>query len=243
MEQFKISRALSLSFKSCFQNVIPLALLMALLYSPLAIWFATFNTASEVTEDLVNKLFTYPIYFTVGVSTLVPPLLTYRVIKELDGTTVSLLTSIKFGVRGCVPAVLLAAFTQLVQQVPGSSIIGAVVTCICFVAAPAAVAEKLGPFAAFSRSAALTKGRRWGIFGLAFLIGVIPVVLLLLWIAPTLEHGAVDSISSLRNYSILVAVIIGVGQTFTGVAQAVSYALLRQDKDGVSHAELARVFE
>jgi hypothetical protein len=30
---------------------------------------------------------------------------------------------------------------------------------------------------------------------------------------------------------------------FSGIAEAVSYALLRQDKDGVSRAELARIFE
>ncbi len=244
MEQFKISRALALSFKSCFRNIVPLALLMALLYSPLAIWFATINPDSASREDLLYKMFTYPIYFTIGVSTLVPPLLTYRVIKELDGTTVSLLTSIKFGLRGFLPAVFLAALTNVAQQVPGvGGIISAVVTCIFFVAAPAAVAEKLGPFAAFSRSSALTQGRRWGIFGLTFLIGVIPVVLLLILIIPELGRGSVDSMSSLRSYSIAVLMIIGVFQTFTGVAQAVSYALLRQDKDGVSHAELARVFE
>jgi len=244
MEQFKISRALSLSFKSCFWNLVPLTLLMALLYSPLAIWFATFSPESEISEDLFKKMFTYPIYFTVGVSTLVPPLLTYRVIKELDGTTVSLLTSIKFGLRGFLPAMVLAAVTNLAQQVSGvGGLVSAVVTCICFVAAPAAVAEKLGPFNAFSRSSELTKGRRWGIFGLTFLIGVIPAGLLLILIVPTLEHGSIDSISSLRTYSILVVAIIGVFETFSGVAQAVSYALLRQDKDGVGHAELARVFE
>ena len=36
---------------------------------------------------------------------------------------------------------------------------------------------------------------------------------------------------------------MGVFQMFTGIVQAVSYALLRMDKEGVTHDELARVFE
>jgi hypothetical protein len=32
-------------------------------------------------------------------------------------------------------------------------------------------------------------------------------------------------------------------QMLVGLAEAVSYVLLRQDKDGVSHAELAKIFE
>lgn len=245
MEQFKISRALGLSFKSCIRNFLPFTLLAAVLYSPLVIWYAT-TTPEAVTDldDLFNKVFMYPIYFTIGVSTLLPPLLTYRVIQELNGTTVSFWTSIRFGLRGVLPALFLAVITNVAQQVPsGGGIISAIVTCIYFVATPAAVAEKLGPFTAFTRSAELTKGRRWGIFGLTFLVGLMLAGLLLIWIVPMFDDASLESASSMRRSSIMVVVILGVFQTFTGVAQAVSYALLRQDKEGVSHAELARIFD
>jgi len=244
MEQFKISRALGLSFKSCFRNFLPFTLLAAVLYSPLVIWFATATPESATDlEDVFNTVFMYPIYFTIGVSALLPPLLTYRVIQELNGTTVSFLTSIKFGLRGVLPALFLAVITNVAQHVPGGGFVSAFLTCLYFVATPAAVAEKLGPFTAFSRSAELTKGRRWGIFGLTFLLGLMLAGLLLIWIIPMLEGGSLDSASSIRSSSIAVVVILGVFQMFTGVAQAVSYALLRQDKDGVSHAELARIFD
>jgi len=244
MEQFKISRALGLSFKSCFRNFIPLTLLAAVLYSPILIWFVA-SKPDEATDldAMFNTVFMYPIYFTIGVSTLLPPLVTYRVIQELDGRTVPIWTSIKFGLRGVLPALFLAVLTNVAQQVPGGGFVSSFLTCIYFVAAPAAVGEKLNPFTAFSRSAELTKGRRWGIFGLTFLLGLMLVGLLLIWIVPMIRDGSIDSASSMLNHSIAVVVILGVFQTFTGVAQAVSYALLRQDKDGVSHADLARIFD
>jgi hypothetical protein len=244
MEQFKISRALGLSFKSCFRNFIPLTLLAAVLYSPLVIWFVT-SKPDEATdlEATFNTVFMYPIYFTIGIATLLPPLLTYRIIQELDGRTVSLMTSIKFGLRGVLPAIFLAVLTNIAQRLPAGGFIGAFLTCLYFVAAPAAVAEKLNPFTAFSRSAELTRGRRWGIFGLTILLGLMMAGLLLIWIVPMIQDGSLDSASSMRSYSMVVVVLLGVFETFTGVVQAVSYALLRQDKDGVSHADLARIFD
>jgi len=240
MEQFKISRALGLSFTSCLRNFVPFTLLAAVLYSPLMIWYAMLKPdAAGGAEDL----FSYPIYFTVAVSTLLPPLLTYRIVQELNGTKVSLVTSLKFGLRGVLPALFLAVATNVAQQVPGGGFLAAFLTCIYFVATPAAVAEKLGPFAAFSRSAELTKGRRWGIFGLTFLLGLVAAGLLLIWILPMLKSSSSQDVSSLRGSSIMLVVILGVFQMITGVAQAVSYALLRQDKEGVSHADLARIFD
>ena len=244
MEQFKISRALGLSFKSWFRNFIPFTLLAAVLYSPLAIWFAAFDLESATDrQDVFNTVFMYPIYFTIGVSTLLPPLLTYRVIQELNGTTVSIWTSIKFGLRGVLPALFLAVITNVAQRVPGGGIVSAIVTCVYFVATPAAVAEKLGPFTAFSRSAALTRGRRWGIFGLTFLLGLMLAGLLLLWIVPMFSGNGFDTVAEIHRSAIEVVVVLGVFQMITGIAQAVSYALLREDKDGISYAELARIFD
>ena len=76
MEQFKISRALSLSFTSWFRNFIPFTLLAAVLYAPVVIWLETMKPEAQASgEDLLNTFFTYPIYFTIGTSMLVPPLL------------------------------------------------------------------------------------------------------------------------------------------------------------------------
>lgn len=245
MEQFKVSRAIGLSFKAWFRNFIPFTLLLAVLQSPVVIWVVTSSLDdSKAGTRLVDNFFVYPVYLMAAMSTLVPPLLTYRVIQELNGTKVSMWTSIRFGVRGVVPAILFAALTNAVQQIPvAGSIIGAILTCVFFVVTPAAVAERLGPIAAFKRSEVLTQGRRWGIFGLTFLFGLIFVGLLAIWIVPMFSRPHDTAMESLRTTSLFFIVAIAMMQMLLGIAAAVSYALLRQDKDGVTHAELAKIFE
>jgi hypothetical protein len=246
MQEFRIFRALGLSFRMWFKNFIPFTLLAAVLYSPVVLWVMTYDPQNaDSAEALMDAYFERPIYFLIGLSALLPPLLTYRLIQDLNGIRVSMLTSIKFGLRGILPAVFLAVITGAIQYVPGGGIAGAVVMCIWFVASPAAVAEKLGPFAAFSRSAQLTAGRRWGIFGLTLLLGIMLVGLLLFWLIPLLQgiDSDPEAIAQLKWAGIMFVPTMGVFHLFTGIVEAVSYALLRQDKEGASYQDLAKIFE
>jgi hypothetical protein len=247
MQQFRIFRALGLSFKAWFKNFIPFTLLAAVLYSPVVLWILTYSPQdADGVEAVQNAYFVRPVYVLTGISALLAPLITYRVIQDLNGIKVSMLTSIKFGLRGIVPAICIAVITNVLQLVPGGGIISAIVMCIWFVATPAAVAEQLGTMAAFTRSSQLTKGRRWGIFGLTFLIGLILLGLLLIWIVPMLtsaEGDPVETVRQLERSSLMFVVTIGLFQLFSGIVEAVAYVLLREDKDGVSVQELAKIFE
>lgn len=245
MQEFRVFRALGLAFKAWFRNFIPITLLAAVLYTPVIVWIATSTPDLTATKDaLVNNYFVRPTYVLVGLATFMAPLLTYRIIQDLNGTRVSLLTSIKYGMRGIVPAILLAAITNVLAMVPIGGILGAIINCIWFVASPAAVAERLGPVAALSRSAVLTKGRRWGIFGLTFVVGLLMVLLMLAYIIPMVQHPDLqDPAGQFKQAAIVIVLLAALFNTLTGIVAAVSYALLRQDKDGVTHEELARVFE
>ena len=245
MNEFRVFRALGLAFKAWFRNFIPITLLAAVLYTPVVVWIATSEPNLATTQDeLVNNYFVRPTYVLVGLATFMAPLLTYRIIQDLNGTRVSLLTSIKYGMRGIVPAILLAAITNVLAMVPIGGILGAIINCIWFVASPAAVAERLGPIAALSRSAVLTKGRRWGIFGLTFVVGLLMVLLMLAYIIPMVQHPDLeDPAGQFKQAAIVIVLLAALFNTLTGIVAAVSYALLRQDKDGVTHEELARVFE
>jgi hypothetical protein len=253
MQQFTIFRALGLTFRAWFRNFIPFTLLAAVLFSPVVLWAAMLPSGASLSaHDLqtlsvqFEKLTSWGIYAVVGISALLSPLLTYRVVQDLNGYRVSLGTSMKFGLRGIAPAIILALVTTLLQLVPrAGGIVSTILLCYWFVAAPAAVAEKLGPGAAFARSAELTRGRRWGIFGLNLLIQLAIFALVAVWIVPLLA-GQVDPAvfgSTLRRTAVILVVAVSVFELFVGVAQAVCYTLLRTDKDGISNEELARVFE
>ena len=247
MQQFKIFRALGLSFKAWFKNFIPFTLLAAILYAPVVIWLATYDLQNA--EDGNSVLFGYflgPILALWALSTLLPPLLTYRVIQDMNGKRVSILTSARFGVRGVLTAIVFDIIALALQYVPHiGSVIVIVMTCIWFVAMPASVAERIGPIAALTRSSQLTKGRRWGIFGLCLLIGLAPGILVGFWIAPLFEGAGRDPefLTHIRSAMIVVVITTSVTHLFNGVVQAVSYVLLREDKDGVTAQELAKIFE
>lgn len=245
MQEFRVFRALGMSFKAWFRNFVPITLLAALVYAPVIVWLVTADPHGATTVDeLVNNYFARPIYVLTGLSTLLAPMLTYRIVQDLNGTRVSMLTSVRYGVRGILPAIMLAATTNLLALLPFGGIIGAIITCIWFVAAPAAVAERLGPFAALTRSAQLTTGRRGGIFGLTFLLGLIVVIAVMAYVLPMANNpGDGDPYARIKQAALVIAIGMCVFNTFMGIVEAVSYALLRQDKDGVTHEELARVFE
>lgn len=47
----------------------------------------------------------------------------------------------------------------------------------------------------------------------------------------------------IKDMALFIAIVAAVFQTFVGIVEAVSYALLREDKEGVSHEQLGRIFE
>ena len=240
---FKIWRTLGLSFRSWARNFVPFMVLALLIYAPVFIWITVYDPAQAGSVgELRDKLFLWPTYLLSGLATLLAPMLTYRVIQGLSGAKVPMRTSVRLGLRGIVPAITVAIMSTLLGRVPGGGLLAAVLGCIWFVAAPAAVAEQLGPWAAFARSSELTRGRRWGIFGLNFVIGLVVIGLLALWILP-LFHGPLIGLVDLKRRAYLFLATAGVVQLFVGITAAVSYALLRQDKEGISHEALARVFE
>jgi len=245
MQDFTVFRALGLSFKSWFRNFIPFTLLTAILYAPVVIYLVTLKPADSWTLDqTLNRIFMYPLYMTVIASTLLPPMLVYKVVQDLNGQKVSFLTSMKYGVRGILPAIIMGGIGVALGQIPAGGIINAVLTCIWFVASPAAVAEKLSnPFTAMSRSGTLTQGRRWGIFGLLFLVGLVQIGCIFVFVAPLFSSHSDPDEATFVGMAIKVVVTMGIFYMFSGIVQAVSYVLLRQDKEGVSHDELAKIFE
>jgi hypothetical protein len=248
VDQFRVFRAMGLAFKAWFANFIPFTLVLAVLYAPLIYWtllLPTTDAESQATQDAYLTFFSRAPYLLVGMTMFISPLITYRVIQYLNGAKSSMGTSLRFGIRGILPAIIMAVATTLVQMLPAGFILGMILTCWWFVAGPAAVVERLNPIEALSRSAVLTNGRRWGIFGIYLTIIIVVVVVVLAWFVPMFANlkNSDSDLSTARNAVLAFIVMYGIFQLYTGIVQAVSYSLLRGDKDGVSNDELAKVFE
>jgi uncharacterized membrane protein len=106
-----------------------------------------------------------------------------------------------------------------------------------FVGTQVCVVERLGPWTSLKRSAQLTKGHRWKIFGLMLLLIVVSLIgstLIELALAPfgsfILTSGA----------SLIWAAIWG---AYYAVAVVVAYHDLRVAKEGIDIEQIASVFD
>ena len=92
--------------------------------------------------------------------------------QDMRNRPVSLVESLKVGLRRFVPLILLA-FVASVLIVLGFMLLivpGLILYTMWFVAVGACVVERLGPWTSLRRRRELTKGHRWKIFGLVLLL-------------------------------------------------------------------------
>ena len=163
--------------------------------------------------------------------------LTHGTICDLRGTPASLRESLSWGLGLLFPVIGItiiatagASLGALLLLVPGLMLM-----TMWWVAVPAAVVERTGVIESLRRSAELTNGYRWKIFGVIVVIyigqfALDTVVSLLLTAAPIFSHVA--------SFLITVAVT-----AFFAVVTAVCYHDLRFLKDGVGVDDIAQVFD
>jgi hypothetical protein len=127
---------------------------------------------------------------------------------------------------------ILASFAVLLLLVPALIMI-----CVYLVAFPACIVEGLGPLKSMSRSAFLTKGNRWRIFGLlaALYVGGTTASQLVI-ITAKLIAGPVFSL-------IVVLPVEGIVGAFSAVAIGVLYLQLRIAREGVDVEQITKVFD
>jgi len=113
------------------------------------------------------------------------------------------------------------------------------------VALPACVVENLGPIAAMRRSADLTKGHRWQIFGLFVLIIVVAMIAFGV-IGALVGMGllaAPETLGRLVLLGIVTVIITAIVTAYFNVVAAMIYHDLRVAKEGVGTEEIAAVFD
>jgi hypothetical protein len=109
------------------------------------------------------------------------------------------------------------------------------------VALPAIVLEDCGVFASFGRSAALTRGKRWSIFLLSFLVGLVWVIIeLVLFAVFGGFHSLVSREPSLTN-TVLTSLLSVISIPFGAVLTTALFDQLR-GREGYGAEAVAEVF-
>jgi hypothetical protein len=163
----------------------------------------------------------------------------YGAFDDMRRRPVNMAESIKVGLRRFFPVLGVAIFVPVLTTLAGIALIfpGFMVATMLFVAMPACVVEQLGPVRAMGRSARLTKGHRWKIFGIWF------AVLLVGGIAQSMLQTAAAGVGG-ALVAVLVALLWGaVYGAFSAVLAVVAYHDLRVAKEGVDTDQIASVFD
>jgi hypothetical protein len=147
--------------------------------------------------------------------------------------------SLKVGLARVIPVILLAIVMGLLVGLAFLLLIvpGLILVTMWFVGTPACVVERTGPWTSLKRSAALTKGHRWKIFGLLLLLVVISLV-----VSQLLELllGQVGSMILLIIGTLLWSAI---WTAYYSIAVVMTYHDLRVAKEGIDIEQIAAVFD
>ena len=113
---------------------------------------------------------------------------------------------------------------------------GVIIWLTCWLYIPVIVVEKRGIAESLRRSAFLTRGRRWRMFGLWLVVGI----------ASQISTTVVEQISAavIGNWGAVVTYVWYAATTaFMAVMTAVTYYYLRVDKEGIAIDDIAAVFD
>ncbi|HEY3889957.1 MAG TPA: glycerophosphoryl diester phosphodiesterase membrane domain-containing protein [Caulobacteraceae bacterium] len=188
------------------------------------------------------------VYLVGAVASLVlQGAITYGTIADLNGRRAQFAECLSMGLRNWFWLFLLAIVVILAEAVGYIFFIvpGLMLAVAWMVAVPAQVVEHTGVFGALSRSAELTRGHRWAIFGLLVIyliasgvlqgsiIGI--VAALAVSLSPNLSQAATQLVAQ---------PLLSVATSLIGAAGVASiYYELRSTREGIGPEALAAVFD
>lgn len=178
--------------------------------------------------------------------------LIYATVQDMNGQKPQVGEALATGLRAFLPLIVVSILFTLAIMFGFILLIvpGVMIACAWCVAVPSLVADRTGIFGAFSRSADLTRGNRWRVFGLFLVLFVILMVVgtVLSSITMAATFSSPDALqnpfaAALNPVNIVISVL---QQTITAVLgatlTAVLYVELRRAREGAGPQWLAEIF-
>lgn len=251
---FGIGNVLGTGFRVWLRNLIPFLLITGLFHAPPWLWALSAVHGSDGTsESLLHaaQVVQWASYLNLPLGVFVTATLTYGVVMELHGQRASIGACIATGFARFLPALGVGILTCLCVGVASIALVipGIIVLCMLYVSTPVSVVERPGMMASLNRSSELTKGHRWEIFCIVFLLALLAFAVAFVtgMFSATLlrpRELTLESLPALLSKHVYFTyahqVMTG---SLTAVISAVVYVFLRAEKDGTSTAELAAIFD
>jgi len=246
--EFRFGRVLGRTFTVFSRNILPFSLVAAIASLP-TLLFALGSGQMATTGAGLNKVqaahpgiaaalggafILWTFLWILSQATLL-----YAAFEDMRGRPVDLLQSARIGLRRIFPLIGVSFLIVLFISIATLALIfpAFIVVTMLFVAVPACVVERLGPMKSIKRSAHLTKGHRWKLFGL----------LLVTWIVTLIVQTAlVRAVAMLGAPALAVPtafVVRAVTSAFFVILPVVAYHDLRVAKEGIDTDRIAAVFD
>jgi len=234
------------SFSIVLRNLAPLLLLGAIAALPYVFIYAI-QGDQPVAAPGAKPNFS-PQFFLIGAVSLIAlftlrpicqAIILFGAFQDMLGRDFPIGESLRKGLSRIFPIIAMLIVEGLALVVGFMLLIipGYMLFVAWYVALPVLVVERLGPVASLRRSAELTKGHRWKIFGIIFVMGIVIGII-----------GAVINAVALafHNHAVYMTVEYvsqAVAIAFESVVGVVLYHDLRAAKEGINTQRIAAVFD
>lgn len=237
--QFGVGVVLSQAMSVFGANLVPFCLLAFILMAPSFLYMMFFfgsDTDPLAGFSFGNMLATI---IQMVMSQLIAAAITHGSFQYLRGRKVGLGEALSRGLALILPMLGVAILSGLAIGIGTILLVvpGIIVAVMLWVAIPAAVVERPGVIASLQRSAELTKGYRWPVFGILVII-VVVVLAVMLVLQFILLRSAAPGLFVFVSW-----IVESVFSAFSATAAAVGYYFLRVAKEGVDIDQIARVFD
>jgi hypothetical protein len=233
---FRVGHVFAQTFSILRRHLLPFLLLYGVASLILNVPVTFTNQDSAIAEITVACGIALALYIVLNV--LAGAAVVYAAIDDMRGRPVDMSKAWRaalrrfFPVLGVTAAVVVLAILGFALIVPAAMVI-----TVLFVAVPVCLAEGLGPVHSMRRSAQLTKGFRWAIFGLWFTTLMTGLIM----------QSVLDGLTEpLGGTALSLAVQVAwdtVFGAFVAILTAVTYRDLRVAKEGIDTDQIATVFD
>jgi hypothetical protein len=239
---FRIGRVFSRTLSVLSRNLLPFCIVTAIASLPnflfLKVGAGPVGTAAVSPGASATRI-AVAATLSMVLSALAQAIVLYGAFEDMRGRPVNLIESTKIGLGRILPVIAAVLCSVILVMLAAILLIipGLIVITMLFVVTPACVVDRLGPIKSMGRSAELTKGHRWKVFGL--------------WLATMIAGGIVQGVliklaATIGGYplQLLVQFVVGaIWGAFYAILAVVTYHDLRVAKEGVDTDQIAAVFD
>lgn len=175
----------------------------------------------------------------IVLSLLCQAIILYGAFQQMRGQSFAIGESLKRGLTRFVPLIGLllclgisVGLATLLLVIPG-----VIVFLMWYIAVPACVIERQGPFGSLRRSAELTKGSRWKILGIIVILSIVS------WLAQIIVQIVAAAVAGTTAAIVAAFLCSALIAAYRAILVAVIYHDLRVARDGIDIERIAAVFD